>query len=200
MEASGLQWRYPRARRALGRNPMAAALARPLNPIFGFSGLANVSTYRHTTMNNGTIEVQIKRFAGNEDVPLPQYQSAHAAGMDLHAAVPGDTTIEPGTTVLIPCGFAMAVPVGHEAQIRPRSGLAVKHSISMPNAPGTIDADYRGEVCVPLINLGREPVPIKRGMRIAQLIVKPVPRVQWRPVEELPETARGTGGFGHTGA
>lgn len=150
-------------------------------------------------MNNDVIHVQIKRLAGNEDVPLPEYHSAHAAGMDLHAAVILDTEIEPGGLTLVPCGFAMAVPVGFEAQIRPRSGLATKHGISMPNTPGTIDADYRGEVCVPLINLARSPFVVTRRMRIAQMIVKPVPRVQWQVVEELPSTSRGAGGFGHTG-
>jgi dUTP pyrophosphatase len=93
----------------------------------------------------------------------------------------------------------MAVPFGYEAQIRPRSGLAVKHSISMPNTPGTIDADYRGEICVPLINLGQEPFVVEPGMRIAQMLIKPVPKVQWQEVEQLDDTARGAGGFGHTG-
>src|SRR5262245_37929301 len=105
-----------------------------------------------------TIRVAIMRLPGNDDVPLPDYQSAHAAGMDLHAAVAtAGVTILPGAIALIPCGFAMAVPVGYEAQVRPRSGLATKHGISMPNAPGTIDADYRGQVQVPLINHGKEP-------------------------------------------
>jgi dUTP pyrophosphatase len=145
------------------------------------------------------ITVAIKRLPGHDDVPLPDYQSDHAAGMDLHAAVAADTVIAPGRIALIPCGFAMAVPVGFEAQVRPRSGLAVKHGISMPNTPGTIDADYRGEVKVPLINLGGEAFTITRGMRIAQMIIKPVPRTVWHEVEELPPTSRGEGGFGHTG-
>ncbi len=145
------------------------------------------------------IEVAVKRLPGCEDVPLPDYQSQHAAGMDLHAAVPSDTVIPPGEIRLIPCGFAMAVPVGYEAQVRPRSGLAARHGISMPNAPGTIDADYRGEVKVPLINHGREPFTIARGMRIAQIILKPVPRTVWNLVADLPPTPRGEGGFGHTG-
>jgi dUTP pyrophosphatase len=134
-------------------------------------------------------------------VPLPAYQTEHAAAMDLHAA-PHDGqafTINPGQVQLVPCGFAMAVPFGYEAQIRPRSGLAVKHSISMPNTPGTIDADYRGEICVPLINLGQEPFVVEPGMRIAQMLIKPVPKVQWQEVEQLDDTARGAGGFGHTG-
>lgn len=147
-----------------------------------------------------TLRIAIMRLPGNEDVPLPDYQSEHAAGMDLHAAVAASgVTISPGAIALIPCGFAMAVPVGYEAQVRPRSGLAVKHGISMPNAPGTIDADYRGQVQVPLINHGKEPFAVTRGMRIAQMIVKPVPRVTWEAVTELPATTRGEGGFGHTG-
>lgn len=146
-----------------------------------------------------TISVAIKRLPGNDDVPLPDYQSEHAAGMDLHAAVPSEIAIAPGEIKLIPCGFAMAVPVGYEAQVRPRSGLAVKHGISMPNTPGTIDADYRGEVKVPLINLGREPFIVTRSMRIAQMILKPVPHTVWQEVDELPPTTRGDGGFGHTG-
>lgn len=143
----------------------------------------------------------IQRLPGAADVPLPGYQSAHAAGMDLHAAVPDaePVSIEPGEVMLIPCGFAMAVPVGYEAQIRPRSGLAVKHAISMPNTPGTIDADYRGEVKVPLINHGRSPFVVTRGMRVAQMLVKPVPRTVWQEVDALPPTDRGEGGFGHTG-
>jgi len=148
-----------------------------------------------------TLGVAIQRLPGNDDLPLPSYQSQHAAGMDLHAAVlDGEpTTIEPGKIALIPCGFAMAVPVGYEAQVRPRSGLATKHGISMPNAPGTIDADYRGPVGVPLINHGHEPFVVTRGMRIAQMLIKPVPRTQWIEVDTLPPTERGDGGFGHTG-
>ncbi len=139
------------------------------------------------------------RLPGNKDVPLPDYQSEHAAGMDLHAAVDGAVIVGPGEVCMIRCGFAMAVPVGYEAQVRPRSGLAAKFGISMPNAPGTIDADYRGEVMVPLINHGKEPFEVTRHMRIAQMIIKPVPRAQWQEVSELPPTDRGAGGFGHTG-
>ena len=149
--------------------------------------------------SNPVLRVAIRRLPGNDDVPLPDYQSEHAAGMDLHAAVPDDWVIHPGERVLIPCGFAMAVPLGYEAQIRPRSGLAVKFGITMPNAPGTIDSDYRGHVQVPLINHGRESFIVHRGMRIAQMIIKPVPRVQWDEVADLPDTERGEGGFGHTG-
>ena len=151
-------------------------------------------------MADQVVTVAIQRLPGNDDVPLPDYQSAHAAAMDLHAAVPEPTTLAPGQTALIPCGFAMAVPVGYEAQIRPRSGLALKHGLTLPNAPGTIDADYRGQVQVILTNHGREPFTIERCMRIAQMIVKPVPRVAWDEVDQLPPTRRGPGGFGHTGA
>ena len=119
--------------------------------------------------------------------------------MDLHAAVDGDLVIEPGAIALVPCGFAMAVPVGYEAQIRPRSGLATRHGISMPNSPGTIDADYRGEVKVPLINLGSRAFTVTRNMRIAQMLIKPVFVAQWETVEHLPPSQRGEGGFGHTG-
>jgi len=145
------------------------------------------------------IQVPIKKLPGNEDVPLPDYQTEHAAGMDLHAAVEALVTIPPGEIRMIPCGFAMAVPVGYEAQVRPRSGLAAKFGISMPNAPGTIDADYRGQVMVPLINHGPAPFEVTRHMRIAQMIIKPVPRSEWVEVKELPPTDRGEGGFGHTG-
>jgi dUTP pyrophosphatase len=146
-----------------------------------------------------TINIPVTRLPGNDDVPLPDYQSEHAAGMDLHAAVEETVTIPAGEIRLIPCGFAMAVPVGYEAQVRPRSGIATKFGISMPNAPGTIDADYRGQVMVPLINHSTKPFEVTRSMRIAQMIIKPVPRAQWQEVKELPPTDRGAGGFGHTG-
>jgi dUTP pyrophosphatase len=125
--------------------------------------------------------------------------SEHAAGMDVCAACTEETTLEPGDVKLIPCGFYMALPAGYEAQVRPRSGLALKHGITVANAPGTIDADYRGEVCVLLCNLGREAYTVQRGMRIAQMVVAPVTRAEVEVVDELPETARGDGGFGHTG-
>lgn len=155
----------------------------------------------NVTITQTMIRVEISRTADNPDVPLPAYQSEHAAGMDLHAAVPADrpATIEPGRVMLVPCGFAMAVPIGFEAQIRPRSGLATKYGISMPNAPGTIDSDYRGQVMVPLINHGDQPFEVTRGLRIAQMILKPVPKTQWVEVDQLPATPRGEGGFGHTG-
>jgi dUTP pyrophosphatase len=122
-----------------------------------------------------------------------------AAGMDLYAAVSDDVVIEAGAIVLVPTGLEVAIPDGFEGQVRPRSGLAVKHGISLPNTPATIDADYRGEIRVPLINLGREAFRVSRGMRIAQLVVAPVARVTWDEVAELPATDRGGKGFGHSG-
>jgi dUTP pyrophosphatase len=145
------------------------------------------------------IGIQIKRMPGTQDVPLPQYQSEDAVGMDLHAAVEAEVTIEPGAVTAIPCGFMMAVPRGYEAQVRPRSGLAAKNAISLANTPGTIDPDYRGEVKVLLINHGKEPFKVTRGMRVAQMVVMEVPRVEWMISDKLPETRRGEGGFGHTG-
>jgi dUTP pyrophosphatase len=143
--------------------------------------------------------IQLNRLPGNDDVPLPSKMSTGAAGFDLCAAVPNDLTLEPGDIRLIPCGFAMAIPPGYEAQVRPRSGLASKHGITLVNSPGTIDSDYRGQVQAPLINLGREAFVIKRGMRIAQMVIQPVPAIEWIEVATLDETTRGAGGFGHTG-
>ncbi|HUS90547.1 MAG TPA: dUTP diphosphatase [Phycisphaerae bacterium] len=145
------------------------------------------------------ITVRIRRKAGCEDVPLPRYMSDHASGLDVCAACDSDVTVAPGDVRLVPCGFYLAVPAGYEAQMRPRSGLAVKHGIILPNAPGTIDADYRGEVCVILGNVGGEPFVVRRGMRIAQMVVAPVTRADVVEVESLDETRRGGGGFGHTG-
>jgi dUTP pyrophosphatase len=147
----------------------------------------------------GDLEIPIRRLPGNADLPLPAYQSAEAAGMDLPAAVTAPVEIAPGGIASIPCGFAMGVPPGYEAQVRPRSGLAARNGISIVNTPGTIDPDYRGEVKVILINHGPEPFTVARGMRIAQLLVVPVPRVRWKEVSDLPPTPRGAGGFGHTG-
>jgi dUTP pyrophosphatase len=146
-----------------------------------------------------TLEVKIKRLPGGEDLPLPTYQTKDAVGMDLHAAVTEDVKLVPGVVVAVPCGIAIALPSGYEAQIRPRSGLAAKHAISLANTPGTIDPDYRGEIKVLLINLGLEPYVVTRGMRVAQMVVMPVPRVAWSVVDDLPPTPRGEGGFGHTG-
>ncbi len=131
---------------------------------------------------------------------LPAYQSEHAAGMDLAAAIEAPLLLEPGQIALVPCGFSMAIPPGFEAQVRPRSGLASRYGISLPNTPGTIDSDYRGEVKVPLINLSREAFRVEPGMRIAQMVIARVERAQIHVVEVLDDTDRGHGGFGSTGA
>ena len=152
-------------------------------------------------MSEEPIAVPIMRLPHGEDLPLPAYHSAHAAGLDLLAAVPSDEplTMAPGARALIPTGIAIALPEGYEAQVRPRSGLAVRHGVTVLNSPGTVDADYRGEVQVPLINLGAEPFVVRRGMRIAQMIVAPVRRVQLIEAQDLPATERASGGFGSTG-
>jgi dUTP pyrophosphatase len=146
--------------------------------------------------------VPIVRLPHNPDLPLPAYETDHAAGMDLRAAVPDDepVTLRPGARAAVPTGLAFALPDGYEGQVRPRSGLAAKSGVTCLNTPGTIDADYRGEVKVVLVNLGEEDVIIRRGDRIAQLIIAPVVQAQWAEVESLNETARGDGGFGSTGA
>jgi dUTP diphosphatase len=146
-----------------------------------------------------SVRIPIQRLA-SADLPLPEYASFAAAGLDLPAAVIEPVTILPGRFELIPCGFAMALPPGYEAQVRPRSGLASRHGVTVLNAPGTIDADYRGEVKVLLINHGVEPFVIQRGMRVAQMVVGPVATVAWEEAEALPPTARAGGGFGHTGS
>ncbi len=148
-----------------------------------------------------SIRVSMNRLEHGQDLPLPSYESEQAAGMDLAAAVPGDTpeTLAPGARTLIPTGFSMELPEGHEAQVRPRSGLAFKHGVTVLNAPGTIDADYRGEVKVLLINLGDEPFRIERGMRIAQLVIQPVSHATLVEAKELSASERGSGGFGSTG-
>jgi dUTP diphosphatase len=149
-----------------------------------------------------TIDVKIMRLPHGADLPLPTYQSAHAAGLDLIAAVPADAAVDlaPRARALIPTGIAIALPPGFEAQVRPRSGLAARHGLTVLNAPGTIDADYRGEVQVLLVNLGNEAVAVTRGLRIAQLIVAPVTRARLTAVDGLDETVRGKGGFGSTGS
>jgi len=146
------------------------------------------------------LAVLIRRLPGTHDLPLPSYQTTHSAAMDLAAAIAEPLVIPPGERALVPCGFSIAVPDGYEGQVRPRSGLAAKHGVTVVNAPGTIDADYRGEVKVALVNLGREAFTVERGMRVAQLLVAPVPRVRWVEVDALPDTVRGAGGFGHTGS
>jgi dUTP pyrophosphatase len=145
------------------------------------------------------LPVPIKKLPGNEDLPLPAYMSEQAAGMDLYAAIREPVLLKPGESILVPTGIAIALPDGYEAQVRPRSGLALKHQITTLNSPGTIDADFRGEIGVILINHGREVFEIQRGMRIAQLVVAPYTKVKWDEVTSLPETKRGEGGFGHTG-
>ena len=148
-----------------------------------------------------TIRVELAQLAHGEGLALPAYQTAHAAGLDLLAAVPADQplTLLPGRYAVVPTGLTIALPEGHEAQLRPRSGLAAKHGVTVLNAPGTVDADYRGEIGVLLINHGAEPFTIKRGERIAQMVIAPVARAELVAVTELSSTARGSGGFGSTG-
>lgn len=147
------------------------------------------------------IDVEIVQLAHGADLPLPAYQSANASGLDLLAAIPAGepVTIEPGRFTAIPAGISIALPAGFEGQVRPRSGLAAKHGVTVLNTPGTIDADYRGEVAVILINHGRESFSVTRGMRIAQLVIAPITYAQMIKVEKLGETKRGSGGFGSTG-
>lgn len=146
-----------------------------------------------------TIRVALCRLPHANDLPEPLYMSEHAAGADLCAAVREQLTLLPGARALVPTGFSIALPPGYEAQIRPRSGLAIRSGVTCLNSPGTIDADYRGEISIVLANLGSEPVVICRGDRIAQMIVAPVSRAQFESVQELPPTQRGGGGFGSTG-
>jgi dUTP pyrophosphatase len=146
-----------------------------------------------------SVAVRIARVAGAEDLPLPEYATSGSAGVDLAAAVTEEFVLEPNARALVPTGFAIELPAGWEAQVRPRSGLALRHGVVLPNAPGTIDSDYRGEIRVILWNTGSEPFVVKRGDRIAQLVVAPVARVRWVETESLSGTERGPGGFGHTG-
>ena len=152
-------------------------------------------------MTHAPLAVQIQRLPHAEGLPLPAYETAGSAGMDLRAAVPEDQplALAPGQRALVPTGLKIAVPLGFEAQVRARSGLALKHGIICPNAPGTIDSDYRGECGVILANIGHEPFVVRRGERIAQLVIARHERADWIEVETLDETARGTGGFGSTG-
>jgi len=146
------------------------------------------------------IQVRIVRLRETDaDIPLPQYATAGSAGMDICAAVNEDIILAPGETLLVPTGFAVELPLGYEAQIRPRSGLAIKHQIGILNSPGTIDSDYRGEVKIILTNFGKAPFVIKRGDRIAQMVVSSYSRVEWQEVSELQQSSRGSGGFGHSG-
>lgn len=148
-----------------------------------------------------SLPVRVQRLSHARDLPLPRYETAGAAGLDLVAANPQDApiTIEPFHRALVPTGLVFQLPAGYEAQVRPRSGLALKHGITVLNAPGTIDADYRGEVQVLLINHGQAPFVIKRGDRIAQMVVAPVTQIAWTIVEQLDQTERGSGGYGSTG-
>jgi len=145
------------------------------------------------------IKLKIKTLPSADGLPLPEYQSKHASGVDLMAAVAGEVVIEPGKWSLVPTGLSVEIPDGYEAQIRPRSGLALKHGISLVNTPGTIDADYRGEIGIILINFGASDFVVKRGDRIAQMVIAPVVRAEIEVVEALSETRRNDGGFGHTG-
>ena len=145
------------------------------------------------------VRILVRRLEGCEDIPLPRYMSVHAAGMDLHAAVEDDIVLQPGKREFVPAGIQIALPAGYEAQIRPRSGLALKHGLTVLNTPGTVDADYRGEVGVIAVNHGEREVRITRGMRIAQMVIVEVARARLDEVRELPGTERGAGGFGHTG-
>jgi len=145
------------------------------------------------------IKLKIKRLPNGSGLPLPEYHSEHASGMDLMAAVDADVVLGHGERRLVPTGIAVEVPPGYEAQVRPRSGLALKHGVSLVNTPGTIDADYRGEIGVILVNLGAEPFTVRRGDRIAQMVICPVVRAEVVEVEALSDTERDDGGFGHTG-
>ncbi|MHA1567218.1 MAG: dUTP diphosphatase [Alphaproteobacteria bacterium] len=145
------------------------------------------------------VVVAVTQLDHGGDLPLPAYATPGSAGMDLLAAVSEAVTLAPGARMVVPTGLKIALPEGHEAQVRPRSGLALKLGLTVLNSPGTIDADYRGEVGVILANLGQDPVTIERGMRIAQMIVAPVSRAVWQRVEDLPDSDRGSGGFGSTG-
>lgn len=145
------------------------------------------------------LTVRVQRLPHGQDLPLPSYATAGAAGMDLLAAVAEPVTLQPGGRTVIPTGLCIALPPGYELQVRPRSGLALKHGIILPNSPGTIDEDYRGEVGVIVLNAGETPFTVEHGMRIAQAVIAPVERVSWAECESLDETARGAGGFGSTG-
>jgi dUTP pyrophosphatase len=146
-----------------------------------------------------SLRIRIARLRGAEDLPLPSRATSGSSGFDLHAAVHAELRIEPGARALVPTGVRIAVPPGCEAQVRPRSGLALRHGVLLPNSPGTIDSDYRGEIQVILLNAGPDPFTVRRGDRIAQLVFAPVLRAEWSLVAELDDTARGAGGFGHSG-
>jgi len=151
------------------------------------------------TDKNQLVEIRIVRLPGCEDLPLPRYESEGSSGMDIRAAVNEPVTLNPGDIKLIPTGLAISLPPGFEAQIRPRSGLALNHGVGMVNSPGTIDSDYRGEIAIILINWGKSPFVVRRGQRIAQMVISKVCRASLKEVKVLDETNRGSGGFGHTG-
>jgi dUTP pyrophosphatase len=150
-------------------------------------------------MTGGRLRVAVTRLVHAGEQPLPEYATAMSAGMDLRAAIPAPLEIAPGGRALVPTGIAIALPAGYEAQVRPRSGLALKHGVTVLNAPGTVDADYRGEISVLLVNFGDASFTVTSGMRIAQMIVATCSRVSWEAVEALPESARGASGYGSTG-
>ncbi len=150
-------------------------------------------------MSTAPLDVAVTRLDDATDLPLPAYATAGSSGLDLMASIAGPLTIAPGGRARVPTGIKIALPEGFEAQVRPRSGLAHRHGVGVLNAPGTVDADYRGEISVILVNLGADPFVVTRGMRIAQLVVAPVARIAWRETAELPETARGADGYGSTG-
>ena len=150
-------------------------------------------------MTTATLRVAVRRLTHAGDLPLPDYATAFSAGMDLRAAIAAPLEIAPGGRALVPTGLAIALPAGYEAQVRPRSGLALEHGITVLNTPGTVDADYRGEISVVLANFGEASFTVTRGMRIAQMIVAAFAKVAWEAVEALPESSRGGGGYGSTG-
>lgn len=150
-------------------------------------------------MSEPQVPVGVRRLPHHEGLELPRYETAGAAGLDVAAALEAPVTIAPGEVARIPTGLVVAVPAGHELQLRPRSGLAARHALTLPNSPATIDSDYRGEVMVLLQNLGREPMVVERGMRIAQMVLQQVPRLVWHESDTLDATGRGEGGFGSTG-
>lgn len=163
--------------------------------------MTSVSAGSMDRRSSGMIEkvkIPVQKLPGNADVSLPRYMTAHSAGMDIHAAVESEEMILPGERKMIPTGIAIALPDGYEAQIRPRSGLAITHGVTLVNSPGTIDADYRGEIRVILINHGKEPFVVRRGDRIAQMVIHRVCRVSWDVRQHLDVTSRGEGGVGHT--
>lgn len=145
------------------------------------------------------VRVRVRQLPHAHGLPLPAYETDGSAGMDVRAAITGDLVVAPGSVVRVPTGLAIELPPGFEMQVRPRSGLAMKHGLTLPNTPATVDSDYRGEIVLGLAVIGSEPVRIERGMRIAQMVLARVPRVEWEVADELSSTARGEGGFGHTG-